>query len=302
MELTTPIIRIAAGATVAVALLGGGVAVAAGSAAHSTAPTYAGCLNHGSGVLYHVQTGTSPAPHCTGHDTVITWNAEGHKGATGRTGRTGVSGATGATGAKGDTGPTGATGATGAKGDTGATGDKGDTGAQGPKGDTGADGTAGASGADGQKGPKGDTGAQGPKGDTGADGTAGASGADGQQGPKGDTGATGAQGPKGDTGATGATGPQGPAGPSGAGVYKVAKTQNFGNLDSNEETVSCHGNDLAVGGGDVPLGLDYNRFVAGVDAYHTEWSGPADNNTWDWFFYNTAPQSITMEFVVYCQG
>ena len=145
MKLPTPVTRIALPAAVALTVLGGGVAFAAGTTSPAGA-TYAGCLNRASGVLYHVQTSTSPAPRCTQHDTVITWNSQGPKGDPRPAGQTGP------TGPKGDAGPPGATGATGPagparpKGDTGAVGSPGADGATGAKGDTGPAGPAGPAG------------------------------------------------------------------------------------------------------------------------------------------------------------
>lgn len=157
----------------------------------------------------------------------------------------------------------------------------------------------------GPQGPQGLTGAQGPqgpKGDTGATGPAGA------QGPKGDTGATGPQGLKGDTGATGpaglqgAPGPAGPAGPAGPGVYKVVITSHYNGMAYGEHSLACSSpNDLAISGGDVPVGLNYNDPAVQFGEYQTMWSGPASNNSWNWMFRNGAPEPIDMEFVLFCQ-
>src|SRR3978361_303702 len=138
MRLRTPLTRIAVPAAVAVALLGGGgVALAAGSTRPSVTTNYSGCLNRATGVLYHVQTTSSPAPHCSGRDTVITWNAQGPKGGPGPMGPTGVAGPVGPAGQKGDAGSPGAVG------DTGPAGAKGDTGPIGPTGVAGPGGPAG---------------------------------------------------------------------------------------------------------------------------------------------------------------
>jgi hypothetical protein len=172
---------------------------------------------------------------------------------------------------------------------------------------TGPQGAQGPAGVAGPQGAKGDTGA------TGAVGPAGPAGPAGLPGLKGDTGAIGPVGPNGDTGATGATGQPGPAGPKGAigpagpagtaGVYTVASTESFpGGGTYDDVNVSCKSpSDLAISGGDVPVGLAYNATAAAFNEYVTAWSGPADNNTWTWHFYSTAPQAINMEFVVYCQ-
>lgn len=152
----------------------------------------------------------------------------------------------------------------------------------------------------GPQGPQGLTGAQGPqgvKGDTGATGPAALKGDTGAAGP------AGAAGPVGPVGPTGATGPQGPKGSAGPGVYTVAKVAGFAAAGSSgEETLSCNSpSDLAIGGGDVPVGLSYNRVAAAFAEYVTLWSGPANNNQWSWYFVNNAPESIQMEFVLYCQ-
>jgi hypothetical protein len=132
-----------------VALLGGGVALAADTTTPSST-VYTACVSTVGHALYSVT--SDGTPQCLGRDAKITWNQTGPQGATG---------APGATGAQGPAGP------------------KGDTGATGPKGDTGADGAAGSSGATGATGSKGDTGATGPagpKGDTGPTGATGATG------------------------------------------------------------------------------------------------------------------------------
>jgi hypothetical protein len=135
---------------------------------------------------------------------------------------------------------------------------------------------------------------------TGPQGPQGLTGAQGPQGAKGDTGATG---PAGETGATGPIGPQGPQGPvGGSTIYKKATTAGFEALSAGEVTLQCDSpSDLAISGGAVPVGLSYNAIAATFGEYVTEWSGPADNNTWDWYFSNAAPEWITMEFVVFCQ-
>jgi hypothetical protein len=114
-----------------VLLLAGGVA-AAGTT--QTAPeTYAGCIQHGTGVLYGVTTGSASCPK---HDTAISWNQ---------------------TGPTGDPGPKGDPGKPAYQiwldqGNTGSEADflaslKGDTGEAGPTGPAGPAGPAGADGA-----------------------------------------------------------------------------------------------------------------------------------------------------------
>lgn len=145
----------------AVVLLGAGAASAAPSA--SPAPTtYAGCVQHDTGVLYGVTTATAS---CLKHDTAISWDSVGAQGQQGVPGLPGPAGPAGATGPKGDTGaagPAGPAGETGPKGDTGATGG------------TGGTGPAGATGPQGEQGPAGPQGAKGDTGATGAPGPAGA--------------------------------------------------------------------------------------------------------------------------------
>lgn len=34
--------------------------------------------------------------------------------------------------------------------------------------------------------------------------------------------------------------------------------------------------------------------------YHTEWSGPANSFSWDWFFANLSSDPVTIQFSVYC--
>ncbi len=150
--ITRRTVRIALPTAVAATLLGGGVALAAGSSATSSSTTYTGCLSRYSGVPYHVKTTGSPAPRCFGRDSIISWNAQGPQG---------VPGLAGSAGPAGPAGPAGATGATGA------------TGPQGAKGDTGDVGLAGATGPAGPQGPKGDAGATGPQGPAGTSGIAG---------------------------------------------------------------------------------------------------------------------------------
>lgn len=108
-------------AVTATALLGGGVALAADGAAPSS-PTYAGCVNHATGVLYHVQRTATPTPRCARRDGVITWNAQGPQGNMGPTGAQGPQGDTGAAGAPGPSGAPGPAGPAGAAGPAGPAG------------------------------------------------------------------------------------------------------------------------------------------------------------------------------------
>jgi hypothetical protein len=163
-------------------------------------------------------------------------------------------------------------------------------------------------GPQGAQGPAGAAGPQGAKGDTGATGAVGPAGLPGLKGDTGPIGPVGPAGAKGDTGATGpagsagASGPQGPQGPAGPGVYTNEAVETVSADSYDHEGVFCNSaSDRAIGGGDVPLGLNFNSVAANVGEYTTSWSGPRDNNTWDWMFYNGSPESIQMEFVVFCQ-
>jgi hypothetical protein len=127
-------------------LWGGGVALASGSTAPQTPPTFTGCVQKSVGVLYDVTVSPATAHKCSGHDQQVTWNSQGPAGAAGPQGTTGApgpqgipgpQGATGPQGDKGDTGPQGATGAAGPKGDKGDPGQQGEQGPQGPAGPPG---------------------------------------------------------------------------------------------------------------------------------------------------------------------
>lgn len=157
-------------------------------------------------------------------------------------------------------------------------------------------------GPQGAQGPAGVPGPQGAKGDTGATGPVGPAGLPGLKGDTGATGLPGQMGLPGPTGATGPQGPQGPAGPAGPGVYKVVRIGNVPANTTDEAFTGCNSSsDLAIGGADIPVGLNYDSAAALNREYTTEWSGPADNNTWDWYFANSSSQPIQMEFVVFCQ-
>lgn len=151
MKLATRATRIALPTAATIALVGGGVALAADSTSPST--VYSACVSTLGHALYNVT--ADGTPRCVGHDTTISWNQTGPQGAQGLTG------APGPQGAKGDTGGTGPAGPAGAKGDTGDTGPAGPVGPVGPQGDPGPAGPAG---------PKGDTGATGPAGPAGTGG------------------------------------------------------------------------------------------------------------------------------------
>lgn len=125
MTIATRATRIALPAAATVALLGGGVALAADTTGAPSNTTYTACLSHAGHALYNVT--SSGSPRCVGHDQTITWN---------QTGPQGPQGAAGAQGPAGPQGPQGAAGAAGATGPVGPQGPKGDTGATGPSGPT----------------------------------------------------------------------------------------------------------------------------------------------------------------------
>jgi hypothetical protein len=137
-------IAVAAALAVGTVAVGGGIAVAAGTALPFSRDgnTIKGCYAKNGTVKLL----TPSAARCRRGYVPISWNVtgpKGHKGDTGATGPKGEKGDTGATGAKGHKGDTGATGPKGEKGDTGATGAKGDTGDPGPVGPAGAAGPSG---------------------------------------------------------------------------------------------------------------------------------------------------------------
>lgn len=77
----------------AVTVGGGGtaIALASSSAQSSSAPVYGGCLTAGH-QLHDVTVSPSSGFTCPGHETAITWNAVGPKGAVGPQGATGAQG------------------------------------------------------------------------------------------------------------------------------------------------------------------------------------------------------------------
>ena len=122
--------RAGIGLSLAVALVGTGVGIAAG--AIPDGGTFTGCVNKSNGSLRVID--AAAGEQCGSKDLTISWGLQGQQGLpgpTGATGATGPAGADGATGAQGATGAVGPTGATGADGTTGATGPTGATGATG---------------------------------------------------------------------------------------------------------------------------------------------------------------------------
>jgi hypothetical protein len=235
--------------------LGGGSYATASTVVHSSATTkntIYGCVGDNTGRLRVVD---SPI-RCGSLETSISFNREGHRGATGKTGakgKTGVNGKTGTQGAAGKDGTQGKDGAdsnvAGPQGDTGDTGDTGPAGNDGrnaltataaelagtncPNGgvkvSAGIDSNANETldddevnsdsvryVCDGAKGDQGETGPTGATGTTGATGAQGALGPVGPVGPIGAKGDIGATGAKGDIGATGAKGDTGAIGATGA--------------------------------------------------------------------------------------
>jgi hypothetical protein len=141
----------------------GGTSFAAGTArqpAKAKMGTIHACVTE----AYKTLNLAGPDRTCPKGQRLISWNAQGRKGAPGRRGSTGE---------RGPTGPAGADGAPGAVGPAGAAGAPGPRGAAGPKGPAG---PAGADGATGPAGPAGADGATGPAGPAGADGPAGPAG------------------------------------------------------------------------------------------------------------------------------
>ncbi|MGC2176132.1 MAG: hypothetical protein WA614_11785 [Acidimicrobiales bacterium] len=114
--------RIAVTTAVAVALVGGGMAIA--SAESSSAPVlrYSACLSSVTKTLSNVT--INARPRCPSHSRVIAWSAQGPAGIAGSPGAVGPTGATGTAGPQGGPGPAGPPGP---KGDVGSTGPAGTT-------------------------------------------------------------------------------------------------------------------------------------------------------------------------------
>ena len=133
--------RVAIGGAIAVAIAGGGSAVALATG-QTASDVYQGCLSHNLGAVYNVKVNPRTPPACLRRDTLVSWNQTGPAGTPGTPGAKGDAGARGATGPAGSAGPQGPKGETGA----GSPGAKGDAGPRGPQGDTGATGRDGVSG------------------------------------------------------------------------------------------------------------------------------------------------------------
>jgi hypothetical protein len=200
----------------ALAVGGGGYAMAAASAGPVGGAVIHTCFNRTTGALRVV----SAASRCRKGESSLSFNQAGPQGARGNAGALGPAGASGAAGSAGPAGPAGPAGADGAAGTNGAAGQAGGTGSAGPGGSTGPSGVTGATGptgpigVTGPTGPLGATGATGPPGPSGVTGATGPTGI-GVTGPTGPLGVTGATGPTGPIGVTGSTGPPGAAGASG---------------------------------------------------------------------------------------
>jgi len=104
----------------AVALVGGGVAVASASTPSAPTVRYTACLNAKTGTLSRVT--INKTTRCASHFKRISWNSQGPAGVAGPQGATGPAGAAGAAGTPGAAGPQGATGPAGIPGPQGATG------------------------------------------------------------------------------------------------------------------------------------------------------------------------------------
>lgn len=128
-------------ATVAVLLLGGGIAWAAvpGSAGVITA-----CVDHRSesGLLRVIE----PDQECRRHETRISWNQEGRAGDPGQAGAQGPAGPAGPAGPPGDAGLPGEDGPMGPAGPAGPAGEQGLPGPEGPQGPAGEPGATGLQG------------------------------------------------------------------------------------------------------------------------------------------------------------
>jgi hypothetical protein len=94
--------------------------VVAGASSRTPNFSYSACLNAKTKTLSRVT--INRALTCTRGNRLVTWNAQGPKGAAGATGATGATGAAGATGTAGSTGPAGPQGAAGAPGAAGVPG------------------------------------------------------------------------------------------------------------------------------------------------------------------------------------
>jgi Collagen triple helix repeat (20 copies) len=227
----TPLGGIAASRAIGLAAVVGALAVGGGGnamAAATTGPVGGAvihtCFNRTTGALRVVSAGS----RCRKSESSLSFNQAGPQGARGNAGALGPAGASGAAGSAGPAGPAGPAGADGAAGQAGGTGSAGPGGSTGPSGVTGATGPTGigVTGSTGPTGPLGATGATGPPGPSGVTGATGPTGigVTGPTGPTGPLGVTGATGPTGPIGVTGSTGPPGAAGTSGV----VETDQAFG--------------------------------------------------------------------------
>lgn len=111
----------------AVALVGGGMAIASAESSSAPVVKYSACLSSITKTLSKVTINGSPK--CPRHARVISWNAQGPTGKTGPAGPQGSAGPAGPAGsATGTPGPAGPQGAPGPVGPTGATGPAGPAG------------------------------------------------------------------------------------------------------------------------------------------------------------------------------
>jgi hypothetical protein len=117
----------------AVALVGGGMAIASAESSSAQVVKYSACLSSVTKTLSSVT--IDGTPRCLPHARVISWSAQGPAGARGPAGPQGATGPAGPAGSgTGATGPAGPQGATGPAGAIGQTGPVGAPGAQGPAG------------------------------------------------------------------------------------------------------------------------------------------------------------------------
>jgi hypothetical protein len=142
-----------AAALIAVVVLSGGYAFAAGSTSPSSTTIYGCKLKIGG----FVRIESGPGRCNTRVEDPVQWNVTGPQGPQG------VAGPQGPQGPQGPAGPAGAKGDPGATGAQGPQGPQGAVGPTGPKGDKGDAGATGATGAPGPQGPAGPSGSGAPK-------------------------------------------------------------------------------------------------------------------------------------------
>jgi hypothetical protein len=120
INLRRPAVAVGA-AVAALALIGGGAALAATQTASAPAVsipagTLHGCVAGSSRTMEHVYESNTSGTSCPSGSFLVYWGVTGPKGATGAAGAKGATGSTGATGATGATGPAGPQGPAGPSG------------------------------------------------------------------------------------------------------------------------------------------------------------------------------------------